>query len=170
MIDAIIDKLTESVEELRTGRRYVTLITRVMSPNEFKLASKWLFNWQSELPQREVYRLTIPAISDTPQGLISLERQVGFVFVHLVESHPQNVGKQKRFVGIAGNLIAYAAMISRDLGFAGVVAFDAKTELIRHYETTLGAQLIGRQRMALDPVAASHLIQRYFGEHHGTNS
>lgn len=169
MLNAIIDKLTESIEDARTGHRYGTRILPVATIRSLKLSSRWLFDWRAEVAVHEVCQLTIPAISDTIQGLIALERQAGFVFVHLLESHPQNVGRGKRYIGVPGNLMAHAAHLSFELGFDGVIAFDAKTELIPHYERTLGASRLSSQRMALDTRAARKLVEKYFGDEHGTH-
>jgi hypothetical protein len=169
MLDAIIDKLTESIEDAHTGRRYDTRILPITTARALKLSSRWLFDWPAEIAVHEVFKLTIPAISGTTQGLIALERQAGFVFVHLLESHPQNVGRGKRYVGVAGNLMAHAASLSFELGFDGVIAFDAKTELIPHYERSLGASRVSSQRMALNTAAARRLVQKYFGDEHGTH-
>ena len=50
------------------------------------------------------------------------------------------------------------------------VAFEAKTELISHYEQTLGARRIqGTQRMYLDRAASQKLVAQYFGVFHGPN-
>lgn len=170
MLDAIIDKLTESIEDARSGQRYDTRILAVKTVRLLKLSSRGLFDWRAEIAAHEVFKLTIPSISSTIQGLIALERQAGFVFVHLLESHPQNVGRGKRYVGVAGNLMAHAARLSFELGFDGVIAFDAKTELIPHYERSLGASRVSSQRMALNTFAARRLVEKYFGDEHGTHS
>ena len=95
----------------------------------------------------------------------SLSREADHVFVHLIENHPQNVGRNKLFSCVAGNLFAYAAKLAFDLEHDGFVCFVAKTELIEHYRKTLGATRIGRsQRMFLDTVAAQKLIRSYYGE------
>ena len=66
---------------------------------------------------------------------------------------------------MAGNLFAYAAKLSFELGHDGFLSFVAKTELIEHYRKTLGATRIGRsQRMFLDSVAAQKLITSHYGE------
>ena len=93
------------------------------------------------------------------------------MFVNLLESHPKNVGRRKKYAGVAGNLMAFAARLSRDAGFGGFVAFVAKSELIAHYELTLGAYRIGRTaRMIIDEAAATKLIQQYFGGRHGIDT
>ncbi len=58
-----------------------------------------------------------------------------------------------------------------ELGFNGFVAFEAKTELISHYEQSLGASRIrDTQRMYLDEEAANNLVLKYFGANHGNRS
>lgn len=116
MLEVVIDKLTESIEAVRSGHRYDTRISRIDDLSGLRLSSRWLFDWQLEVAPREVYSLTIPAISPTIQGLISLERLAGFVFVNLIESHPQNVGRKKRYAGVPGNLMAHAAKLSLNSG------------------------------------------------------
>ena len=84
------------------------------------------------------------------------------VFIDLLESAPFNIGKQKIYEGVAGNLVAYACKISFQKGFEGFVAFTAKTKLIDHYEKTLGAFHFKNQRMIIDTQAARILVEKYF--------
>jgi len=80
----------------------------------------------------------------------------------LLESAPFNIGKHKIYEGVAGNLVAYACKISFQKGFEGYVAFTAKTNLIDHYEKTLGAYLFKNQRMIIETHAARILVEKYF--------
>jgi hypothetical protein len=48
------------------------------------------------------------------------------------------------------------------LGFEGNIAFVAKSQLINHYQDSLGAVFIGGQRMIIFPDAALKLIEKYF--------
>ena len=133
MIDQRIDKLTESIEDARTGRSYPTEIRRATLKDLKDLASAgWRFDWRAELLESEVYNLTVPKLGATVHGLISLTRAAGFIQINLVESHPENVGRKKRYQGVAGNLFAYAANLAFDLGHNGFVMFIAKSELISH--------------------------------------
>ena len=84
------------------------------------------------------------------------------VFMDLVESAPFNIGRNKLYEGVAGNLVAYACKISFQKGFAGFGAFDGNTKLIQHYEKTLGAYLVGGQRMIIPTRTAQILIEKYF--------
>jgi hypothetical protein len=83
-------------------------------------------------------------------------------YLHLVESAPFNLGKKKLYQGVPGNLFAFACKRSWDKGYEGIVAFQSKTKLIEHYETTLGATHIGGHKMIVFPPAALKLIQQYF--------
>jgi len=96
--------------------------------------------------------------------MVSLEKRVKHVFMHLIESAPCNIGKTKKYLGVAGNLTAYGCKLSKESGFNGVIAFDPKTALIPHYEKTLGAVLISERRMAIFEKDAQVLLNKYFPE------
>jgi hypothetical protein len=60
-LDFIIDKLTNSIENVQTGDSFPTNIT-LLSKADLKSATKkngWQFDWKFELnqPEREVYNL-----------------------------------------------------------------------------------------------------------------
>ena len=171
MIDVLIDKLTNSVEEVATGRSFDTQITTAKLRDIRSLGDSWRFDWSLELKRHKVFKLTIPEAGSTVQGLVSLSREEGYIQVVLIESHPQNVGQSKRFAGVAGNLMAFAAKLSFEVGNDGCIAFDAKTELIDHYAKTLGARRVGKsQRMVVYPADAAKLVKHYFGGTHEPNA
>ena len=63
-LDFIVDKLTNSIENVQTGDSFSTNIT-LLSKTDLKSVTKkigWQFDWKFELnqPEREVYKLTIP--------------------------------------------------------------------------------------------------------------
>ncbi len=80
----------------------------------------------------------------------------------LIESAKFNKGKNKLYNGVAGNLVASACKLSFEKSYEGVVSFIAKTQLIRHYEQTLGAKLFGGNRMFIDTKEALILTTKYF--------
>lgn len=82
--------------------------------------------------------------------------------MHLVESAPFNIGQNKLYEGVAGNLVAHACKISFMQGFEGFVAFTAKTKLITHYQKTLRAYTLGGQRMIIPKDSAQILVDKYF--------
>ena len=94
---------------------------------------------------------------------MSVETRAGFVFVSLIENAPFNRGTDKIYRGVAVNLFAFACKLSAEKGFDGFVAFEAKTDLIAHYQTILGAQQIGTSnRMFIEELQAQKLIQLHF--------
>jgi hypothetical protein len=82
--------------------------------------------------------------------------------MHLIESAPFNLGRNKVYIGVPGNLIAFACKVSFHRGFEGYVSFTSKTQLIKHYEKTLGAKNIGGHLMIINTDAALKLIDKYF--------
>ncbi len=165
-IDIKIDKLTNSLENLITGDNFPTDIV-ITDLNDFKSITKkegWLFDWKSEfkMPDRDVYKLTIVNNQTVIQGLISLSVKVDHVYMHLIESAPFNKGKDKVYAGVPGNLVAFACKLSFQRGFEGYLSFLSKTNLINHYEKTLGATHVGGNLMIINTVAALKLINKYF--------
>ncbi len=166
LLDFEIDKLTRSIENAITGDSFQTEVS-LLTKNDLKLVTKknnWLFDWRQEFNdlQKEVYKLTIVNNSQVIQGLISLTVESDHVFMHLIESSPFNRGKLKIYLGIPGNLVAFACKISFQRGFSGFVSFRSKTELIDHYIQSLGAYHFGGHLMVIDTEAAEKLVSKYF--------
>lgn len=165
-IDIEIDKLTNSIENVITGDSFhtdVTLIDRI----DLKTITKkngWMFNWRNEYkqPDRDVYKLTIAGNPDIIQGIVSITEREDHVYIHLIESAPFNLGRNKVYIGVPGNLIAFVCRISFHRGFEGYVSFTSKTQLIEHYKKTLGAINVGGQLMVINSDAALKLIDKYF--------
>jgi len=166
-LDLEIDKLTNSIENSLTGEVFDTEITP-LNKTDLKAIKKseWVFDWKLEYrtPKNEVYKLTTVNNPTIIQGLLSIEDKDDHVFMHLIESSKFNKGKNKIYLGVPGNLVAFACKVSLEKGYEGYVAFDSKTLLIEHYKQTLGATRLIRQRMFVDPIAAYRLISRYFKE------
>lgn len=82
--------------------------------------------------------------------------------MHLVESAPFNKGKTKMYSGVPGNLVAFTCKVSFQRGYEGNVSFLSKTQLLEHYEKTLGAFYFGGRIMIIDTRAALKLMGKYF--------
>lgn len=165
-LDFVVDKLTNSIENVLTGDSFATDIS-VISKADLKIATKkngWVFNWMEEYkrPERDVYKLTIVNNQNIIQGLISLEVKSDHIYMHLLESAPFNKGKEKVYSGVPGNLVAFACKLSFQRGHEGNVAFISKTQLIDHYIETLGAIHFGGRLMIIETSAALKLINKYF--------
>ena len=165
-LDFIIDKLTNSIENIVTGDSFATEIS-LLTFSDLKTLTKrngWLFNWKEEfiLPERDIYKLTIVNNSTIIQGLVSLEIKSDHVYMHLVESAPFNKGSQKVYSGVPGNLVAFACKLSFQRGHDGNVSFISKSQLVEHYIKTLGATHFGGRIMIIETVSALKLINKYF--------
>lgn len=82
--------------------------------------------------------------------------------MHLIESSPFNIGTNKVYLGVPGNLVAFACKLSFQRGGEGYVSFIAKTKLIDHYIKTLGAVHFGGHLMVITTETALKLIDKYF--------
>ena len=165
-LDFIIDKLTNSIENVVTGDSFATDISLIKSSDLKNITKKnnWLFDWKYEFkqPERDVFKLTIVNNSEIIQGLICVEVKQDHVYMHLVESSPFNKGKTKVYAGVPGNLVAYACKLSFQRGHDGNVSFVSKTQLIDHYEKSLGAIHFGGRLMIIETQSALKLINKYF--------
>lgn len=165
-LDFEIDLLTNSIQNTISGDSFQTEISLLTKADLKQVIKKngWSFNWKIEFDDnaKEVYKLTIINNPNIIQGLISISIESDHVFMNLVESAPFNIGRNKLYEGVAGNLVAYACKVSFQKGFDGFTAFDAKTKLIPHYEKTLGAYHFGGQRMIIPTPSAQILIDKYF--------
>ena len=166
LLDFKIDKLTDSILNRISGDSFRTEISLV-TKSDLKTIAKskgWLFDWKFEFLQidREVYKLTILDNTDIVQGLLSIAIKTDHVYMYLLESAPFNIGKEKIYEGIPGNLVAFACKLSFQRGGDGFVAFESKTKLIDHYINSLGAYQFGGRLMVIDTIGAKRLVDKYF--------
>jgi len=165
-IDIEIDKLTNSIENAFSGDSFDTELIQVIKDDlkPIKKGNGWQFDWKYEFeqPDRYVYKLTINGNPNVIQGLISFSDEKDHLFMHLIESAPFNKGKNKIYIGVAGNLVAFLCKESWDRKYEGFVSFISKTRLIEHYEKTLGAVHVGNHQMVIFPKEALQLIKKYF--------
>lgn len=164
-VDIIIDKLTRSIENAISGDSFKTEVLK-LTPDDLRTIKKedWLFDWKSEAKNKGkiIYKLVIVHNQNIIQGLVSLQDKGDHIYMHLIESSKFNRGAKKIYLGIPGNLVAFACKLSFDKGYQGIISFESKTRLIDHYEKTLGANVLFGNIMAIDSIAASKLINQYF--------
>lgn len=165
-LDFVIDKLTNSIQNTISGDSFATEVLRLTN-SDLKQITKtngWNFNWKSELRDnsKDLFKLTITNNPNIIQGLLSISIEQDHVYMHLLENASFNIGKNKLYEGVPGNLVAHACKVSFQQGHNGFVAFTAKTRLIEHYEKTLGAYTIGGHRMIIATDAAKILVDKYF--------
>jgi hypothetical protein len=161
MIEILIDELTNSIVERQTRLAFETKVLEA-TQSDIELTKDWLFDWKKEIKQAKVFKLITIKTPDNFEGLLSIEIRKGFVFVPLIENAPYNIGKQGKYIGVAGNLFAFACKTSFELGNEGYVSFVAKTELMAHYQMMLGAEVLFGNNMVIKTNSATKLIQKYF--------
>jgi hypothetical protein len=165
MLDFKIDKLTNSIEHVLTGKVFQTeLLLTDISMVKTLSKKEWIFDWNKECLTecRLIYRLVA---SDNPKlvhGLISLGIMQDHVYMHLIETANFNKGKEKKHLGVAGNMVAFACKLGFEKGFDGIVVFESKTRLITHYQLSLGAKILAGNRMFIDSRESLSLVKRYF--------
>jgi hypothetical protein len=165
-ISVEIDKLTNSIQNTISGDSFPTDVHPLTKSDLKNITKKnnWLFNWGEEykMVDRIVFKLTIRNNPDIIQGLVSISDYKDHFYLHLIESAPFNLGRNKLYEGVPGNLFAFTCKISWDQGYQGFISFTSKTKLIDHYEKTLGATHIGGQKMVIFPKESLKLIKKYF--------
>ncbi len=165
-LDFVVDKLTNSIQNTISGDSFQTEVARFTLKDSKNITVKngWNFNWKTELKNdiKEVYKLTVVNNLDIVQGLLSITKEADHIFMNLLENAPFNIGKNKLYNGVAGNLVAFACKLSFQFSFDGFVTFTAKTKLIQHYEETLGAYHFGGHRMIIPTESSKLLVEKYF--------
>jgi hypothetical protein len=161
MISIEIDALTNSIQNRITGEIFETNVSE-LSIDELREVENWQFNWLKESRYFNIYKLTTTAAPTVIQGLMSIEVKQGFVFMSLIETAPHNFGSDKEYLGIAGNLVAFACKTSFENGFGGFISFVSKSQLIAHYQKTLKAEVLFGMNMVIKTPAASELVRQYF--------
>lgn len=157
-----IDKLTNSIVNRITGESFATDVIELKKEELKTLKKGWKFDWNKEFSAGKVYKLVNKHTPEVIQGLISLINGNDHIYINLIETAPHNFGSNKIYEGVAGNLVAFSCKLSLDSGYDGFVSFEAKTLLIAHYEKTLKAKLLTKNRMYIDRAAAIILIDKYF--------
>lgn len=129
-LDFVVDKLTNSIQNTISGDSFQTEVARFTITDSKNITVKigWNFNWKTELKDdiKEVYKLTIVNNLDIVQGLLSVTKEADHIYMNLLENAPFNIGQNKLYEGVAGNLVAYACKLSFQYGFDGFVAFTQK--------------------------------------------
>lgn len=109
-LDFEIDFLTNSIRNTVSGDNFQTDILRLTKADLKQVTKKngWSFDWKSELEDnsKEAYKLTIINNPNIIQGLISFTINADHLYMDLLENAPFNLGHNKLYEGVAGNLVA----------------------------------------------------------------
>lgn len=164
-ISIVIDVLTDCIEDVSTGEKRDTIVKEASLKDIQRVLKKkeWSFDWIAEHQRedRKVYKL-LTKNDKVVQGLVSVEVRERFIEIHLIESAPHNLGDNRQHAGVGGNMFAFVCKESFDKGFEGYVGFEAKTALIEHYTTKLGAHILFGKRLSIATPAAQKLVNLYY--------
>jgi len=124
-----------TIKETSTGVVFEVEIVPVEEAEFVDLNEKrYFFDWKAE-QKYEVFKLR-KVVSTDILGLISLESipNEWRVHIRLLTVSIENKGKDKKYEGIAGNLIAHAAVIAvRDYAELACVSLRPKNHIAQHY-------------------------------------
>jgi hypothetical protein len=130
---------------------------------KIRTSRQFQFDWRAEKKKNHVLKI-VEAGEEAPPilGLISLTDipEEFRIQVNLIENSSDNKGRNKKVDRIAGCLLAFAAQIAFERGYAGFTSLVPKTELIELYVGKYGFQQYGQQ-LAIDGADAIELIQKY---------
>lgn len=151
-----------NIVELSTGKVFDIDISSVKKEDYKSLyKSRYYFDWKQEA-LFEVYKLTVIGSTDI-LGLISLERfpDEWRIHIRLLTLSRENVGKDKRFERIAGNLLAFAAKIAvREYGVLACVSLRPKTQIAKNYMNKYKMNITG-MTLSLEVPEILNLINEY---------
>ena len=170
--------LTEVYEMKSWLRKYSTgelVETSIRQISPTKTTCKgWEFDWTK--PERDGYMVFALRVKGDRriQGMIAMKEDPAnyAMKIDIVEAaphnsphNPANTSGTKEYSEVGGHLFAEACRQSFEKGYDGFVHFIAKTNLIKHYSESLGAELLNpRERlMAIPSQAAAYLVDRYYG-------
>lgn len=150
------------IVDQRTGESYEVQIMPVRE-TDYKSITKarFWFDWKEEMAY-DVFKLCIKD-SDNILGLISLNtvHDESRIEIRLLAISKENRGRNKHYVRIAGNLIAFAGIQAiRLFGAWACVSQVPKTTLVKHYMKTYRMLQAGKS-LFLDGRELIQLILTY---------
>lgn len=148
----------------RKNKKSLTAIIEAIIENDYPRITEsgnYVFDWRLER-YNDVYKVLLTTNEDDIIGLMSLcdYPEENRIHLNLLELSKNNRGKLKRIENIAGCLIAFAARISFERGYLGIVTLEPKSKLIDHYQEKYGFEDVGYM-MLLSGEASRNLINKY---------
>ena len=158
-----------------TSNERKPVFVRPATEEDLTATQDWQTNWTTPFAARLPNKVALcRSESDGLLGLMSYEFDQGNLAVEIIyleSARHSNANLlhvndgRKRYIGIAKALFAYAAQVSMEAGFDGVLVFRAKTtELLEYYQREFGARQVGAYdpfRLVIWEDAAERLIAEY---------
>ena len=160
---------------LDIGGNEVPTYVSPATAGDLQATAKWQTEWTSKAAQNMPNKVALRR-TDTNELLALMAYAVDdailaveIIYVESADHSNANllheIGGEKKYIGIARALFAYAVSISMENGYDGVLVFKAKTsELVEYYIREFGASRVGSYdpfRLVIWEDAARELID-YF--------
>lgn len=169
-IDIEVDEFVPCLKDAETGEILPTEVARIPRKRlrEFTEADGWGVDWKDR-PKDEYTLGVFLKGDDNPQGLISLRKDKGGIYMGFASTAPHNNkqisdGKQS-YIGVGGHLFAAAIEESVKSGSGGYIyGFATNTKLLKHYIEDLGAYhfpMLHPYQFVIEGEAAQNLIDTY---------
>lgn len=133
------------IVECSNGKKHNVDIERLTLKEFGKIKiSRYAFNWKTE-NGNEVFKICIKGTPDI-LGLVSLivHEEEKRIEINLLAASKENIGKNKVYERIAGNLIAWACREAvKRFGEDACISLIPKTGLIEHYMKAYGMMRAG---------------------------
>jgi len=134
-----------TITEVKSGRNIEIVILPVEIADFKSLTKKrYFFDWKQE-KQYEIYKLTIKDHSDI-LGLVSCEfiRDEWRIHIRLISVSIENMGKNKIYDGIVGNLLTYVSKLAiKEFAELACVSLKPKEAIAQHYIDMYGMNITG---------------------------
>lgn len=151
-----------NIIEVATGQEYLIDIAPIKKSDLKNLpVNRYYFDW-SEEAAFELFKLTIKGKDDI-LGLISFEKikEEKRIHIRLLTASHDNVGKNKIYDRIIGNLLAYVAKIAvREFAEWACISLRPKTEIAAHYIDKYKMNITGGT-LSLEVPEIIELIEHY---------
>jgi hypothetical protein len=150
------------VIDVSTRKKHLVEIVPVENEDHQSITRKrYFFDWTEERGQ-EVYGIRIVG-TNTFIGLVSFERipEEWRIHIRLLTVSLENVGRDKKYENIAGNLITFVAKIAvMEFAEMACVSLRPKEAIAQHYIDKFGMNVTGRT-LSIEILEIMKLINTY---------
>lgn len=152
-----------AIIEVATGLKLKSSVTPLVNADFKQITKKrYFFDWKKERGISDLFKLTLQGESEILGLLALIDFPQEFrVQIHLLCVSRENLGKDKKYEGIAGSLIAFAGRvaITKYLEQA-CISLLPKTELRSHYKSKYG-MMDGGPQLFLEGTRLNDLVKKY---------
>jgi len=152
-----------AIIEVATSRKLKASVTPLANADFKQITKKrCFFDWKKEKGVSDLFKLTLQGKSEILGLLALIDFPQEFrVQIHLLCVSRENLGKEKKYEGIAGSLIAFAGRVAITKYFEqACVSLLPKTELRSYYKNKYG-MMDGGPQLFLEGGKLQELIKKY---------